>query len=48
VAQFDGDAATKVLRDALSKGYRDVMRTKKGTALAPHVSGSTARCSSPS
>jgi hypothetical protein len=35
VAQFDGDAATKVLRVALRKGYKDVMRTKKDTALAP-------------
>ena len=35
VAQFDGDAAMKMLRDALSKGYKDVMHTKKDTALAP-------------
>ena len=34
VAQFDGDAAMKMLRDALSKGCKDVMRTTKDTALA--------------
>jgi hypothetical protein len=35
VAQFDGDAAMKLLRDALSTGYKDVVHTEKDTALAP-------------
>jgi hypothetical protein len=34
VAQFDGDAAMQMLRDALSKGYKGVMHTKKDTTLA--------------
>jgi hypothetical protein len=35
VAQFDGDAAMKMLRDAVSKGYRDVAHMKKDTDLDP-------------
>jgi hypothetical protein len=39
VAQFYGDAATKMLRVALSKGYKDVVHTEKDTALAPLRAG---------
>ena len=34
-AQFYGDAAMKLLRDAVSKGYKDVSRMKQDNALAP-------------
>jgi serine/threonine protein kinase/predicted RNA polymerase sigma factor len=34
-AQFYADAALKLLRDAVGKGYKDVMRMKKDPALAP-------------
>jgi hypothetical protein len=34
-AQFDGDAAIKGLRDAVSKGYRDGPYTMKHTGLDP-------------
>jgi tetratricopeptide (TPR) repeat protein len=34
-AQYYGTAAMRLLRDAVSKGYRDVPRIKKDTALAP-------------
>jgi serine/threonine protein kinase len=33
--QFYGDAAMKLLRDAVSKGYKDVSRMKQDNALAP-------------
>jgi tetratricopeptide (TPR) repeat protein/tRNA A-37 threonylcarbamoyl transferase component Bud32 len=33
--QFYGDAAMKLLREAVSKGYKDVVRMKKDTDLAP-------------
>jgi tetratricopeptide (TPR) repeat protein len=35
VAQFYGDAAMKLLRDAVSKGYKDVAHVKKDTDLDP-------------
>ena len=34
-AQFYGDAAMKLLRDAVSKGYKDVAHMKKDTDLDP-------------
>jgi tetratricopeptide (TPR) repeat protein len=34
-ARFYGDAAMKLLRDAVSKGYKDVARMQKDTALDP-------------
>jgi tetratricopeptide (TPR) repeat protein len=34
-AQFYGDAAMKLLREAVSKGYNDVMQMKKETDLGP-------------
>jgi eukaryotic-like serine/threonine-protein kinase len=34
-AQFYGDAAMRVLRDAVSKGYKNVMQIKKDPALDP-------------
>jgi hypothetical protein len=34
-AQFYGDAAMKLLRDAVSKGYKDVAHVKKDTDLDP-------------
>jgi tetratricopeptide (TPR) repeat protein len=34
-AQFYGDAAMKLLRDAVSKGYKDGMHVKKDTDLDP-------------
>jgi hypothetical protein len=34
-AQLYGDAARKLLRDALSKGSRDVVHLKKATDLNP-------------
>jgi hypothetical protein len=34
-AQFYGDAAMKLLRDAVSKGYKDVAHMKKDTDLGP-------------
>jgi hypothetical protein len=34
-AQFYGDAAMKQLRDAVSKGYKDVAHMKKDTDLDP-------------
>jgi tetratricopeptide (TPR) repeat protein len=34
-AQFYGDAAMKLLRDAVSKGFKDVPHMKKDTDLAP-------------
>jgi tetratricopeptide (TPR) repeat protein len=34
-AQFYGDAAMKLLREAVSKGYKDVARLRKDAALAP-------------
>jgi tetratricopeptide (TPR) repeat protein len=34
-AQFYADAAMKLLRDAVSKGYRDAMQMKKDTGLGP-------------
>ncbi len=34
-AQFYGDAATKMLRDAVSKGYKDLAHMKKDTDLDP-------------
>src|SRR5262249_222733 len=34
-ATFYGDAAMKLLRDAVSKGYQDVARLKKDTDLDP-------------
>jgi tetratricopeptide (TPR) repeat protein len=34
-AQFYGDAAMKLLRDAVRKGYKDVAHMKKDTDLAP-------------
>jgi hypothetical protein len=33
--QFYGDAAMKLLRDAVSKGYKDVVHMKKDPDLAP-------------
>ena len=33
--QFYADAAMKLLRDAVSKGYKDVMHMKKDTDLDP-------------
>ena len=34
-AHFYGDAAMKLLRDAVSKGYKDVAHLKKDTDLDP-------------
>jgi hypothetical protein len=34
-AQFYGDAAMKLLRDAVSKGYKDVAQMKKDADLDP-------------
>ncbi len=34
-AQFYGDAAMELLRDAVSKGYKDVARLRNNAALAP-------------
>jgi hypothetical protein len=34
-AQFYGDAAMKLLREAVSKGFKDVAHLKKDTDLAP-------------
>jgi hypothetical protein len=34
-AQFYGDAAMTLLRDAISKGYKDVARMKEDTDLDP-------------
>ena len=34
-AQFYGDAAMKLLRDAVSKGYKDAPHMKKDTDLDP-------------
>jgi hypothetical protein len=34
-AQFYGDAAMKLLRDAVNKGYKDVAHMKKNTDLDP-------------
>src|SRR5262249_35748711 len=34
-AQFYGDAAMRLLRDAVSKGYKDVPHMKKDTDLDP-------------
>ena len=34
-AQFYGDAAMKLLREAVSKGFKDVAHMKKDTALDP-------------
>src|SRR5262249_42607705 len=34
-ARFYGDAGMKLLREAVSKGYKDVMRTKKDPLLGP-------------
>ena len=34
-AQFYGDAAMKLLRDAVSKGFKDVMLLKTDNQLAP-------------
>src|SRR5262249_27744089 len=34
-AKFYGDAAMKLLRNAVSKGYKDVAHTKKNTHLDP-------------
>jgi hypothetical protein len=34
-AQFYGDAVMKLLRDAVSKGYKDVAHVKKDTDLDP-------------
>jgi hypothetical protein len=34
-AQFYGDGAMKLLRDAVSKGYKDVAHMKKDTDLDP-------------
>ena len=34
-AQFYGDAAMKLLRDAVSKGFKDVAHMKKDTDLDP-------------
>jgi hypothetical protein len=34
-AQFYGDAAMKLLREAVSKGYKDVPHMKKDTDLGP-------------
>jgi hypothetical protein len=39
-------AAMKLLRDAVSKGYKDVMHMKKDTDLDPCASGKTFRRSS--
>jgi hypothetical protein len=33
--QFYGDAAMKLLRDAVGNGYKDVAHMKKDTDLAP-------------
>jgi hypothetical protein len=34
-AQFYGDAAMRLLREAVSKGYKDVVHMKKDIALDP-------------
>jgi serine/threonine protein kinase len=45
-AQFYGDAAMKLLRDAVSKGYKDVAHMKKDTDLDPCASGTIFKSSS--
>jgi hypothetical protein len=40
-AQFHSDAAMKLLRDAVSKGYKDVAEMMRDSELVPFASGRT-------